>query len=95
MLVALHIPRRRAFRPLRQCVLDTGLPVHPSWRGDLSTEPLGFIWDGNERLEWREDLRGPDRICGDRDADAGPILFTDRLSGAVTAGAENTQRTAY
>ena len=19
-------------------------PVHPSWRGDLSTEPLGYIW---------------------------------------------------
>ena len=45
MLAPVHIPRRRTFRPLRQCVLDTGFPVHPSWRGDLSTEPLGFIWD--------------------------------------------------
>ena len=74
-----------------QCVLDTGLPVHPSWRGNFSTEPLGCIRDGSERLEWREDLRGPDRICGDRHADAGPILLTDRLSGVIAARTKNAQ----
>ena len=51
MLAPVHIPRRRTFRPLRQCVLDTGLPVHPSWGATFQLSRL-VTSGGTETKDW-------------------------------------------